>query len=136
MEANNNFQNVLDADSKEMELWKIHLRHLLDVNKKGKNRRTRFDPMLLKWAIALLAKTSHSVYEEVARVMQLPTLSYILRKNKDIVGEQGVSGYYGIHITHISSMNKVLISNHNRIRGVISYDEMKTKEGIDWDFHS
>ena len=76
----------------------------------------------------MLAKTSHSVYEEVARVMQLPTLSYILRKNKEIVGEQGVSGYYGVHITHISSMSNELISIlHNRICGVNSYDVMKKR---------
>ena len=62
--------------------------------------------MLLKWAISLLAKTSHSVYEEVVHVIQLTTLSYILRKNNEIVGEQGVSGYYGVHITHINSMSK------------------------------
>lgn len=86
-EANKNVHKALDSDSKEMELWNIHLLHLQGVNQKGKDRRTRFDPMILKWEIHLLAKISHSVYEEVSRVMKLPTLSYILRKNKEIVGE-------------------------------------------------
>jgi len=34
-----------------------------------KNTRTRFDLLPLNWATALLAKTSHSIYEEIAQVM-------------------------------------------------------------------
>ena len=74
-----------------MALWKVHYEHILAVNASGgKNTQTRFDPLLLKWAIALLAKTSHSVYKEIAQVIHLPSLSYVLRKTKDLVGAQCV----------------------------------------------
>ena len=43
-----------------------------------KHSRTTFDPLLLNWAISLLAKTSHSIYEEISQVMKLPSLSYVL----------------------------------------------------------
>ena len=74
-----------------MALWKVHYEHILAVNASGgKNSQTIFDPLLLKWAIALLAKTSHSVYKEIAQVIHLPSLSYVLRKTKDLVGAQCV----------------------------------------------
>ena len=70
-----------------MALWKVHYEHILAVNASGgENTQTRLDPLLLKWAIALLAKTSHSVYKEIAQVIHLPSLSYVLRKTKDLVG--------------------------------------------------
>jgi len=89
--TNENVSKVLDTESKEMALWKVHYEHILAVNASGgKNTQTRFDPLLLKWAIALLAKTSHSVYKEIAQVIHLPSLSYVLRKTKDLVGAQCV----------------------------------------------
>ena len=85
--ANENVSKVLDTESKEMALWKVHYEHILAVNASGgKTTQTRFDPLLLKWVIALLAKTSHSVYKEIAQVIHLPSLSYVLRKTKDLVG--------------------------------------------------
>ena len=119
-----------------MELWKIHYCHLNGVIKNGRNHRTRYDPLLIKWAIALLAKTSHSIYEEIAKLIQLPALSYVLRKNKEIVGEQGVTGYNGVHVKHIQSLHTVLVIDNCRIHGVISFDEMKIKDGIAWDINS
>ena len=85
--ANENVSKVLDTESKEMALWKVHYEHILAVNASGgENTQTRLDPLLLKWAIALLAKTSHSVYKEIAQVIYLPSLSYVLIKTKDLVG--------------------------------------------------
>ena len=70
-----------------MALWKVYYEHILDVNTSGgKNNQTRFDIVLPERAIALLAKTSHSVYKEIAQVIHLPSLSYVLRKTKDLVG--------------------------------------------------
>ena len=56
--------------------------YLLLKRKLKTNTPTRFDPLLLNWAIVLLAKTSHSNYEEIAQVMQIPPLSYVLRKTR------------------------------------------------------
>ena len=62
-------------------MWKIHYEHISSVNKTGrKNNRSIFDPLLLIEAIALLTKTFHSIYKEIAQAMQLPSLSYVLRK--------------------------------------------------------
>ena len=54
-EANSKVKSVLKEDSKEMELWKVHHEHLSSVSQNdGKDGRTRFDPVLMNWAIALL----------------------------------------------------------------------------------
>ena len=56
--------DVLQEDSSKIDLWKIHLRHVLKVAESGgKNLHVRFDPLLLQWSISLLAKTSHTVYD-------------------------------------------------------------------------
>ena len=74
-----------------MALWKVHYEHISAVNTcGGENTQTRFYPLLLKWSIALLAKKSHSIYKEITQVIHLPSLSYILRKTKDLVGAQCV----------------------------------------------
>ena len=66
-----------------MALWKVHYVHILAINTSGgKNIQTRFDPLLLKWAIFLLAKTSHSVYKEIAQVIHLPSLKLYFEKDK------------------------------------------------------
>ena len=89
LNADKNISTVIDSDSKEIELWKIHYEHISSVkNTSGKNTRTRFGSLPLNWAISLLAKTSHSIYEEISQVMQLPALSYVLRKTKEMVGDQ------------------------------------------------
>ena len=54
------------------------------------NTRTRFDLLLLNRETALLTKTSHSVYEEISQVIHLPSLSYVLKKTKEMVGAQNV----------------------------------------------
>ena len=66
-----------------MALWKVHYEHILAVNASGgKTTQTRFDPLLLKWVIALLAKKSHSVYKEIAQVIHLPSLKLCFEKDK------------------------------------------------------
>ena len=63
LNADKNISTILDPDSKEMELWKVHYEHISSVKKNiWKKYRTRIDPLILNWAIALLAKTSHSIY--------------------------------------------------------------------------
>ena len=77
-----------------MKLWKIYYEYISSVKKLSeKENRTRFDPLLLNSAILLLAKTSHYIYEKIAQVMQLLSLSYALRKTKEMVGAQNVFMY-------------------------------------------
>ena len=76
------------------------------------------------------------IYKEIARLMQFSTLSYVLRKDKEIVGEQGVTGYNGVHAKHIPALHNILVIDSARIHGVISFDKMKIKDGIAWDINS
>ena len=85
--------------------------YLLLKKTSGKNTRTRFDPLLLNWAIALLAKTSHSIYEEISQVMQLPALSYVLRKTKEMVGAQNVEKDHGLNLCNVKTMSGNLIGS-------------------------
>ena len=104
--ANKNVSKVLDTESKEMALWKVQCEHILAVNTSdGNNTQTRYF-LLLKWEIALLAKTSHSVYKEIAQVIHLPILSYVLRKTKDLVGSQCVKKMCAVNLSMVETMNE------------------------------
>ena len=64
-------------------MWELMMEHLKKVDgRKGKMVGIRFHPQILNFALMLLAKTSHSVYQDVQEVLKLPSLSYILRKKK------------------------------------------------------
>ena len=72
----------------ELELWRIHKEHLDRVSEKGstaKGRSVRVHPTLLNWCIAFLTRTSASVYEEVRRVMNLRSISYVYRKTVEMI---------------------------------------------------
>ena len=68
--------------------------------------------MLLKWAIALLTKTSHSIYEEIAQLMQLPSLSYVLRKTKGMVGTQNALKDNEVNLCIVKIMSDNLIGSN------------------------
>ena len=132
LNADKNMSTVLDPDSKEMELLKIHYEHIYSVKKNiWKNSRTRFDILLLNWSIALLAKTSHSIYEVISQVMQLPALSYVLRKTKEIVGAQNIVKDRGLNLCNVKTISGNLIgSNKSRvkkIKGALGFDDMYIK---------
>ena len=62
----------------ELELWRIHKEHLNHVSEKGstkKDRSVKVHLTLLNWCIAFLARTSASAYEEIHRMMKLPSNS-------------------------------------------------------------
>ena len=107
-EANSKVKSVLEEDSKQMESWKFHHEHLTSVSQNdGNGRRTRFDPVLMNWTIALLAKTSKSFYNDIEKVIQLPSASFVMRKTKGLVEKQGITGHQGINLFSIqtSSIN-------------------------------
>ena len=103
----------------------------------GNNTRTRFDPLLFNWAIALLAKSSHSIYEEIAQVIQLSPLRYVLRKTKEIIDAQNVLKDHGVKLCTVKTMSNNLIgsnkSSGKKITGSPGFDDMYTKTGINWD---
>ena len=94
---------------------------------------------MLNWSIALLAKTSHSIYEVISQVMQLPALSYVLRKTKEIVGAQNIVKDRGLNLCNVKTILGNLIgSNKSRvkkIKGALGFDDMYIKQGINWDLN-
>jgi hypothetical protein len=55
----------------------IHKNQYYYKNGGKKSNGIRFDPLVLQYAFGILAKTSNKVYEEISRVMLLPSLSYV-----------------------------------------------------------
>ena len=80
-----------------------------------KNTRTRFDLLPLNWATALLAKTSHSIYEEIAQVMKLPSLSYVSRKPKEMVGAQNGLKGYGVNLCTVKIISDNIIGSNKLV---------------------
>jgi hypothetical protein len=70
-----------DEDSKSF--FRVYMEHFHRNSciyfENGEKRTTgmAYDPMIMDYALCLLAKTSHTVYESIADVMQLPTLSTV-----------------------------------------------------------
>jgi hypothetical protein len=66
----------------ERDFLQVHSRHIhknQNHYKSGgkKSSGVRFDPLVLQRAFGILAKTSNKVYEEISRVMLLPSLSCV-----------------------------------------------------------
>ncbi len=63
------------AAPEALELWQVHTEHINKVYKNGGKSRSRKNatshPMLMNWAIAFLARTSSSTYNEVAKIFML-----------------------------------------------------------------
>ena len=66
--------------------------------------------------------------------MQLPSLSYVLRKTKKMVGAQNVLKYHGVNLCTVKTMSNNLIgsnkSSGKKITGSPGFDDMYTKTGI------
>ena len=130
-ESNSQVKSVLNENSNQMKLWKVHHEHFTSVAQSdGKDGRTRFDPVLMNWAIALLVNTSKSAYNNITKVMQLPSYSWVMRKTKYLVGKQGITGELGINLYTIQTMKEKHISSlSNFILGSLSFDDMHIKQG-------
>jgi hypothetical protein len=66
----------------ERDFLQVHSRHIHKNQNHYKNggkksSGVRFDPLVLQCAFGILAKTSNKVYEEISRVMLLPSLSCV-----------------------------------------------------------
>ena len=69
----------------ELELWQVHAEHIKKVCGDGGKRQgcQTYHPMIMNWAIAFLAHTSSSTYNEVAKIMMLPNISTVYRKTAE-----------------------------------------------------
>ena len=73
-------QSILDENSNQMELWKVHHEHLTSVAQSdGKDERTCFDPVLMNWITSLLVKTLKSVYIDIVKVIKLQSCSWVMK---------------------------------------------------------
>ena len=85
--------------NEEKELWHVFREYIDDVHAQGgkvrgkKGKKVPVPPTILNWAIAFLAKTSASVYNEVQKVMKLPHISYIYKKTAEMVSTLGDKAY-------------------------------------------
>jgi hypothetical protein len=72
-----------------LELWRIHAKHISKVYENGEKGQGRqnstYHPMLMNWAIALLARTSSGTYNKVAKIMMLPNIRTIYRKTAELI---------------------------------------------------
>ena len=94
------------GDEEGAELWLIHRDSLNEHFKNGgksRKKRVPVHPVILNWAIAFLAKTSSSIYREVAKIMMLPDISYVYRKSQEMVSRSSDKGY-AIHIATLRSL--------------------------------
>ncbi|KAL7529972.1 hypothetical protein ACHAWF_003182 [Thalassiosira exigua] len=117
------------------------LLHRKSINKNfengGKTRQKRVPvhPVLLNWAIVFLAKTSASIYKEVAKVMLLPDISYVYHKSRKLVSRSSDGGYT-LHLETIHSVSrcgkKDKWTDHQR-QGTIREDSANIKATLEHD---
>ena len=132
---------VLQSDatlSVELELWQVHAEHISKISKDGGKRRGRqaYHPMLMNWAIAFLARTSSSTYNEVAKIMMLPNISTVYRKTADLITTKNDKAYC-LHMNTIRSISdrarRENWTSNQRI-GAIAQDSANINSGIEHDY--
>ena len=105
---------LLEGDMVEdLKLWRIYKEHLNNVSEKGgatKGWGITMHPTLLIWCISFLALTSASVYEEVCRVMKLPSISYIYRNTVVTISTMADKAY-AINIVAIREMGERAVND-------------------------
>ena len=96
------------TSSVELELWRVHAEHISKVrNDGGKPRGCQADhPVLMNWAIACLARTSASTYNEAAKITMLPNISTVYRKKAELITTKNDKAY----CTHMNTICS--ISDH------------------------
>ena len=124
----------------ELELWRVHAEHIKKVCVDGGKRRGRqtYHPMIMNWAIAFLAHTSSSTYNEVAKIMMLPNISTVYRKTAELITSKNDKAYC-MHMNTIRSISdRARLENwtsHQRI-GAIAQDSANINSGIEHDYVS
>ncbi|KAL7542027.1 hypothetical protein ACHAWF_011062 [Thalassiosira exigua] len=129
------------GDDEACELWILHRESInkhFDNGGKSRKKKVPVHPVLLNWAIAFLAKTSSSVYKEVAKVMLLPDISYVYRKSKELVSRSSNKGY-SLHLETIRTISQRATkegwTGHQR-RGTIAQDSANVKSTVEHDLVS
>ena len=94
--------------------------------------------MIMNWAIAFLAHTSSSTYNEVAKITMLSNISTVYRKTAELITSKKDKAYC-MHMNTIRSISdRARLENwtsHQRI-GVIAQDSANINSGIEHDYVS
>jgi hypothetical protein len=130
------------AAPEALELWRVHTEHISKVYKNGGKGRGRqnstYHPMLMTWAIALLARTSSGTYNEVAKLMMLPHIRTVYRKTSELITTKKDKAYC-LHMHTIQSIGERASqegwTSHQRI-GAIAQDSANINSGIEHDYVS
>ena len=100
--------------------------------------RQTYHPMIMNWAIAFLAHTSSSTYNEVAKIMMLPNISTVYQKTAELITSKNDKAYC-MHMNTIRSISdRARLENwtsHQRI-GVIAQDSANINSSIEHDYVS
>lgn len=129
------------GDVEALELWKIHREHLNKQYENGgkkRGRAARVDPVLLDWAVAFLAKTSVSVYKEVAKVMLLPDIRLVQRRTAKLVSSS-VDKALSMMINNLKRMKERADKEdwtENQRKGCVGFDSANINSGIQHDYVS
>ncbi len=137
----NEVANALEEGGaeEELELWHIHKQHIDEVwNNRKTKKNARVHPTLLNWAIAFLARTSASVYNEVRKVMKLPHISYVYKKTAEMVSTMDDKAY-AINFDTVREMKaraeREKWTEHQRT-GALAQDSMNISPTIEHDYVS
>jgi hypothetical protein len=125
-----------------LELWRVHTEHISKVYKNGGKGRGRqnstYHPILMTWAITLLAHTSSGTYNEVAKLMMLTHIRTIYRKTAELITTKNDKAYC-LHMHTIQSIGERARqegwTSHQRI-GAIAQDSANINSGIEHDYVS
>ena len=137
-EANKVIGNHYDEGTDERELWEIHFQHVANVTRRdGKTKGIRYEQPILDLAIAILASTSHSVYDRLQKVFKLPDRSYVCRLSAKKVTTKGTK-LRNIHTNTLSTMNeffkgKKMNRKHPARIGKISMDAVNINSTLEHD---
>ena len=129
------------GDEEARELWMIHRESLNAQYENGGKKKGRAVPVnqiLLDWAVAFLAKTSASVYKEVAKVMLLPDIRHVQRRTAKLVSrssEKAMSMCIANMRTIRDRADKEGWSEHART-GCIGFDSANINPGMEHDYVS
>ena len=92
--------------------------------------------MLMNWAIAFLARTSARTYNEVAKIMMLPSISTVYRKTAELITTKNDKAYC-LHMNTICSISDRARRENwtsNQQIGAIAQDSANINSGIEHDY--
>jgi regulator of replication initiation timing len=128
-----------DGDENARIMWKIHLRHLLQLYAAGGNaRKVKCVQLILDWSIVFLARTSKRIFNEVRKVMRLPSYSWVCKVSSERVSRTD-SKAFSICIVTLSEMRKQSEAENwssTTKCGFLAADAAAITEGLQWNYTS